>query len=568
MRVTNHVVSAESVSGENPNVLVIYSSENKTIDEHQKMLDMLIGHFTENIRFVSTSEVEKKDIEEVDVVFYYGQRKELLPRMLISTVAKFTGVMVAIGHNVEQFGERFSFIDWRVDSAVIEEVIHTKEIDKQISIVPQSIINIDISRQQQAIAILLGKKKNETHPLLVKYKKDYYFASNLLKQPFSIVFAEALHEVFSTETREDAESPLGYIRLEDIHPLVDPENMMAIANILAEKNIPYMIAVIPVYTNPETKKQYHLSDSPKLLKVLKYMQDNGGSIVLHGYTHQFRLSETGEGFEFWDVEYNMPIYHGPDDAVRVKTKDDFGDEDEYEQFLSEQKAYEREYIEERLTKGIQELANYGLYPLAFEAPHYTMSQYGYEVASEFFSTYVGQLQLSDEDWEIMTTVPYMSKPSFLHGMQLLPETIGYVKPDDSQAIEKMVLNAQDYQFVRDGIVAGFYHPYLGVKLFEELIAELEKFPQINWIDLKQLNHRVQTDYVDIKTKNGEIVVKINHLGLFKSSFDYFGYHMNNILVIILWSVAGIGALAVVNFIYRIISISYRNGRIKRGYSID
>ena len=30
-----------------------------------------------------------------------------------------------------------------------------------------------------------------------------------------------------------------------------------------------MLAVIPVYTNPETGKQYHFGDSPKLLKVLK-----------------------------------------------------------------------------------------------------------------------------------------------------------------------------------------------------------------------------------------------------------------------------------------------------------
>ena len=31
------------------------------------------------------------------------------------------------------------------------------------------------------------------------------------------------------------------------------------------------------------------------------MQDDA-AIIMHGYTHQFYDSETGEGFEFWDVK--------------------------------------------------------------------------------------------------------------------------------------------------------------------------------------------------------------------------------------------------------------------------
>ncbi|WP_130860209.1 DUF2334 domain-containing protein [Gracilibacillus phocaeensis] len=61
--------------------------------------------------------------------------------------------------------------------------------------------------------------------------------------------------------------------------------------------MPYLVAVIPVYTNEEGQTK-HLLDSPKLAKTLKYMQDNGASMVLHGYEHQYLSSETGEGFEF------------------------------------------------------------------------------------------------------------------------------------------------------------------------------------------------------------------------------------------------------------------------------
>src|SRR5699024_6011470 len=132
-------------------------------------------------------------------------------------------------------------------------------------------------------------------------------------------------------------------------------------------------------------------------------------------------------------------------------RNDFDTDAKYEEHMAENLAFERNYIEERLTKGIEELSNYGLYPIAFEAPHYTMSQNGYQVTADFFSTYVGQLQLSDKDWEIMGTIPYESKPQMLNGMTLLPETIGYVEPQDPRAIDKMMDRAEQYQFVRDEI---------------------------------------------------------------------------------------------------------------------
>ncbi|MCC5909360.1 MAG: polysaccharide deacetylase family protein, partial [Clostridiaceae bacterium] len=391
--------------------------------------------------------------------------------------------------------------------------------------------------------------------LFVHQHTNYYFASPYIMPPFSIAFAEVLYEVFKEEGQMTNPA---YIRLEDIHPLVDPKNMMDIAKILKEKNIPYMITVIPVYTNPDTGEQYHFSDSPKLLRVLKYMQRNGGSIVLHGYTHQFRLSETGEGFEFWDVEHNMPIYHNQDDEVVIKTRKDFESEGAYEDHLTQQKAFERNYIETRLTRGIQELANYGLYPLAFEAPHYTMSQHGYQVTSEYFSTYVGQLQLSDESWEIMTTAPYITKPTFLHGMTLLPETMGYVVPDDPHGIDKMINLAQSYQFVRDGVVSGFYHPYLGVELFIELIERMEKIPNISWIDLRQINNRVSAENVEIKTEDGELIVKLNRSGLFLTSMDYLTYHIKVLIKTLIWGIAGIGSLAVLIFLFNILISSTRN----------
>ena len=107
---------------------------------------------------------------------------------------------------------------------------------------------------------------------------------------------------------------------------------------------------------------------------------------------------------------------------------------------------------------MHELVKFGLYPLAFEAPHYTMSQNGYKILSEHFSTYVGQAQLSDKDWGIMDSTLYSSSPTFFNGMKLLPETMGYVRPDDPKAIDKMMDRADRIGMTRDGMFAAFIIP--------------------------------------------------------------------------------------------------------------
>lgn len=532
---------------ESPSLLVIYSAKDGEINEHQRLLDMLLGHFSENIQFTSSNEITKSDLESKDYLFYYGEKKEVLPDLSKELINNFTGPVVAFGFNVEQL-ERFSFFETNSDKVVVNQAYITNDSTKSLEFIPQYIHDIEIVETENTEEVITATKKGNNFPLVVRHQEDFYFANHLLTDSFSILFAEGLHFVFERGGITFEENIQGYIRLEDIHPLVDPEPLMEIANILKEKQIPYMIAVIPIYTNPETGKQYRMSDSPKLLKVLKYMQDNGGSIILHGYTHQFRLSETGEGFEFWDVEHDMPVYHEPDSEVIIKTEEDFASKQAYEKYVAQQKAFEREYIEERVVKGIHELTNYGLYPLAFEAPHYTMSQNGYQVLSDYFSTYVGQLQISDEDWETMTSVPYISKPTILHGMELLPETIGYVDPNNLQAISQMMEKAEQNQFVRDGLVAGFYHPYLGVKRFNKLLENLEAYPHINWIDLKERDPHVQTTYAEIYTIEGEIVAEVNYIGMVRSSFEYITYHVNKVLTFILWCMAAIGIFAVISFI--------------------
>lgn len=530
-------------SGSAASVLVIYSAENAEISPDQRLMDMHLGHFTEYITFKSVLEVTEGDLGEKTHLIYYGETNDAISGKVVDILDAFDGPTMAIGNNVEKLGEKFDYLETGGEEVVTKLDMPGQE-DKEREIEPNLLFATEV--EEDTSTIVEAEGDNGTFPLISENDGNYYVASDKLVPPYSVYFTQALHNFFDTEP---VDTTPGYLRLEDVHPLADADRLMDIAELLKEREIPYMIAVVPVYTNPETGRRYHFNDAPEVLEALKYMQDNGGSVVLHGYTHQFRTTETGEGFEFWDVENDMPVYHGPDDEPRNKSASSFATNEDYQAYMIENKRFESDYVRQRLTRGVQELSNFGLYPLAFEAPHYTMSQNGYRVASEHFSTYVGQVQLSDEYWEAMDTTPNVSKPTLLNGMTLLPETIGYVQPGDNQAVEKMMARAEEYQISDGGMIGGFYHPYLGVEGLEDLLDEMETIPDLEWLDMKEMRNTVEVENITIKSGNGRIETDIDTAGLMTSSIDFPVYHIKNFIDKVTWVVAGIGVTAVIMFIF-------------------
>ncbi|PLR96049.1 polysaccharide deacetylase family protein [Bacillus sp. T33-2] len=556
LNLNNFSVNAETTKI--PAVLVVYSTESGHMTENQNFLDMLIGHFTTNITFKSSKEVQEKDLKGISTLFYYGEAKEPLSPAVAALFSSFSGTIVGIGHNTEQLGEAFSFFQRAEEGAINELVLvnGNKKTSVELSMV------LGIKPLNESKVLINGIGNGKTYPLFVKNKSKYYFAAEKIDSTFSLYLGEVLHDVFN-----DQHAPVhpAYIRLEDIHPLADPDILKGIADFLKEKNIPYIVSVIPIHRDPVTGKESKFSDYPYLLKMLKYLEENGGSIIVHGYTHQYKDDETGEGFEFWDVDANMPITVPADKTPEKKTSADFKSEEEYIKFLSKQKAFEIDYIKTKVTKAVQELVSYGLQPLAFEAPHYTMSQSGYEILADHFSTYIGQLQLGDRDWRIMGAAPYVTKPSFLHGMTLLPETIGFVDPKDPVAIDKMMGAADQMQVVRDGYIAGFYHPYLGVEKFKELIGRMERLPNLSWIDLKKVSSHVTVDNISVTVGEKEgVSVGVDYFGLLENSPEFYKPKVESATNMTMWMIAIAAGSMVALFTIFAIRLRLNRSRLEGG----
>ncbi|RNB85519.1 polysaccharide deacetylase family protein [Brevibacillus panacihumi] len=466
-------------SGQEPKILVVYTTDTGTVNEDVRMLDLVLGHFSSRLHYVADGELTVRDLDGVDYLVYYGAVSQKLPDDTKEVMRSFTGTLLAMGKNAEQLGARFSFLTWK-EQVNIQMVSKPQGIDPMLLEINMPIEGVSLA---QGEVLLEGWKGIYAYPLMMKHGNTAYFASASFSSPLSMFAAEALHDVFGIPHQT---GHLALIRLEDVHPQSDPKLVLEAGSYLADKGIPYVIALIPVYTNSETKELVHLKDRPELVKVLRTLQQRGASIALHGYMHYYRDSETGEGSEFWDMERNTPISKPPEDTTPIKERHEWSSQEEYEQYRASLAQYEETYIKSRIESGIKELTELGLIPVAFEAPHYNMSQTGYQITSRYFSYLLGQVQFNQTDWHQMGAPPTISKPGFLHGMTLLPETVGYYDPNSLTPLQDIRDNARQISFVRDGVIGMFFHPYLGVEPLKEMITYVETLPDVTWIDVRKM----------------------------------------------------------------------------------
>jgi uncharacterized protein YdaL len=258
------------------------------------------------------------------------------------------------------------------------------------------------------------------------------------------------------------------VRLEDVGPATDPVQLHQIADLLSADHVPFSIALYPVYVGPVTqhpRAQFSLEERPQVVAAIKYMLAKGGTLILHGYTHQLGNSpnpnngESGEDYEFLRVHYNaqhVTIYDGtPTSNPAAWTK-------------------------QRIAMAMAAMAAAGLpRPEFWQFPEYGASPAEYRVAAAEFladtgrGNYpeAGQLQTLTEQ-----SPPYVVRD--VYGGSVLPETLGYIANTSDRAsgpgsISFLLAAAAAQKAVVSDNVAGFYyHPYLGTGPLQRVIVGL------------------------------------------------------------------------------------------------
>ncbi|ASB91430.1 MULTISPECIES: DUF2334 domain-containing protein [Bacillus] len=534
-----YVPGSAQAKRENHGILIIYTTIDGKKSSHVKMLDLLAGHFTSHVTVKKDADVTSSDLEGKERVIYFGQTKRKLSKELVSLISGFQKQVVAIGFNAGQISQ-FSGLSLTRKENVYQVRSSTEKNEASLE---TGLDVLDVSGLKGKALYTHKSNDGTSHPFIWKTEQSNVYIGLTNLQNNYLFVAKRVREAFG----EPAGSTLLYLRLEDISPMSDEKLLLEAGTYLHKRHIPFILAVIPVYLNPKTGDKVYLADKPKLVKTLRKLQNMGGSVVVHGYTHAYRYSETGEGFEFWDAEADQPItsQNAEDSPSILQKEQDFPNETAYHNYLKPFRKNEETYTRKKLTHAIEDLTAEGLYPLAFEAPHYTMSEQGYQIASQYFSSIIGQVQLSDATWKTSGTGPFVTKPAMLHGMTLYPETLGYVDASDQNPLGSIEEHTSQMIDFEGGVAGAFYHPYLGMTYLPELVDQMERIPNSRWLDLKKTKQTVKTDKVEIHT-NGNGTIQVN--SKVNAVEKFFDHHQQSPLEKALWILSAVVLLFVVMFV--------------------
>ncbi|RKP43830.1 DUF2334 domain-containing protein [Trinickia fusca] len=489
------------------------------------MLRNLLGHFNTTVDLVPVQNYTTGQIGAHDATFYIGDYyNNPLPAAFMSDVMSATKTVVWFKYNLWEiawntaytFNQTFGFsflglagLNATPSSSNPTPGFYDTVTYKNLPMVKYYAYNAttgvveadpDIgltqvldSTKAQSLVTITNSTTKATAPYIMRSGNFWYFADN----PFSyigttdryLVICDVLHDILNTG------APVNHralVRLEDLDAYTTTSSMRQLTNYLYSKHIPFTMATIPLYTDPNgyynggVPETIHLAQATGLKSALNYALLHGGSIVMHGYTHQYdstpnlQNAVSGNDYEFWYAVQDRPV-----------------DED------SEQ------WAEGRMQDGLAEFTSNGYKVAGWASPQYQMSPLASQAAAAEFPTSFQRAVYytatnpqigtgaANQDFSAGQFFPYIINSDY-YGERIIPENMGSIQYnicniDPFSCIaytwQQMLTNAQYALVVRDGFASFFFHPYWlepNLKLpalqdFESLVSGITNLG-FTWVD--------------------------------------------------------------------------------------
>ncbi len=360
----------------------------------------------------------------------------------------------------------FTYVDYRDDLEFRQVVYKGVSLPKE-----DPDLNIVAVTDPAAVSVLATavNDQKEVHPYALRHDRFWYFADT----PFSyvqegdryLVFCDLLHDILEIDHAPQA---LALVRIEDVSPDIDPADLRAIAALMNGQRIPFQIALIPIFRNPAKGFEVRLSDRPALVDALQYMVASGGTPVLHGATHQYR-GTSADDYEFWDPMNSRPV---PGDS--------------------------REAVLRRLDLGLREAFAGGIFPVAFETPHYAASEPAYRAMQEVFTLF-NERVMTTPDISSIQFYPYPTRDRF--GRYVVPENLGYIEADNADP-RVLVQRARNLRVVRDAVASFYFHPFLDRALLTEVVRGVSNLGY-HFVSLRSFGGNVNLqDRIAVRSSTG------------------------------------------------------------------
>ncbi len=423
-----------SIRRSNLTSLIVYDGpdEDKSELMTSRYIANLLGHFGIKAEIVAATQYVAGQAGSFSATFvigseYYGA----MPEVLIQDIAASSKPVCWINRNIEQLlalpGMReklgFRFDDYVELDGPVSVAFKGKLLPKT-----EGLINlVSVQDRSKAEVLAVARASDQSTPYAIKSGQFWYFADSIFSYTVEadryLVFADVLHDILGQPHNE---SRYALVRIEDVNPESSPDQLRGVADVLASRHIPFQVSLIPIYKNPSRRVETYLSDRPQVVEALQYMVSKGGAIILHGVTHQLH-GNTSDDFEFWDSLADKP------------SRDSSGAS-----------------ILQKLELGMDECFRAGLFPIAWETPHYAASTVHYQSFRQFFS-HAYDRRLAADNRMTLQELPYETVD--IYGQAIIPENLGYVNLEAPDATA-IVDGAERMLCVRDAIPSFFFHPFV------------------------------------------------------------------------------------------------------------
>ncbi len=425
-------------------------------------------------------------INQYAAVIYIGSTyDEPIPTAFLDDVLATTKPVIWAYDNIWQltarapnFASTYGWMWSAFDTSTVAQVNYKGQQLKRYSANSAGIMNY-FSPLGSGVTVLgtAVRSDGSTFPWALRSRNLTYIGENPLiyisEGDRYLAFCDLLFDALapSTATRHRA-----LVRLEDINPTYDTTALRNVANYLQRQRVPFGFQINPLYTDPlghynnGVPETVRLKDAPDMIDAIRYMQQRGGVMIEHGYTHQYSnvlnpyTGVSGDDCEFFRLTMNADFtlnYLGPvaEDSTAWATN--------------------------RITSAAQEFATAGLAaPSMFTFPSYLASVTDYDVVAQYFTAraerslyYVGLLSGTiDPTRYVGQYFPYVVHD--LYNSKVLPDTLGGISPQPffgtpARLPADIIADAQRNLVVRDGFASFFYNSDDNISYLQQTVQGIK-----------------------------------------------------------------------------------------------
>jgi uncharacterized protein YdaL len=433
----------------------------------------LLGHFSTLYDLTPVEGYTKGLLDSYKATFYLGtQYNNQLPKAFIDDVLQTTRPIVWFRYNLwtliaahPDFSAAYGFEFLGMDSSGFDQITYKNSTfdknqrDSELGLV--ALTNPDVAT---IWASALQKSTEMTIPYIVQGGHVWYVAdipfTYLSENDRYLVFADLLYDILDVKPPQTKRA---LIRLEDIDPTYNTTTLRAAADYLYSEGVPFAIAVIPYYRDPlgyytgGLPEFVQMTEVPDFVDTLKYMISKGGTVILHGYTHQYSDKEnahtgvSGDDYEFFRVTSDTLLFQPVDEDSEA-------------------------WVEDRVKSALSLLETSGLSATIWETPHYVASDSANHYFSKAFLSISGRVLYFDK--QDLTHYagqffPYVIQQDS-YGQKIIPENLGCVSPEEpGGTVDDLVRVAKNNLVMHDAWASMYYHPFLGLSYLQQLIPSIK-----------------------------------------------------------------------------------------------